>query len=170
MDAQERRQAIARTLAASDHPVSATALAHQFAVSRQIIVGDIALLRAAGADISATPRGYVTPKTATGLQRTLACRHRGDEMADELNAIVDQGCTVVDVIVDHPIYGQLTGPLGLSNRYEVGQFLQRCQEQAAAPLSLLTEGIHLHTILCPDEGAYRRVQQALRTLGVLLEG
>ena len=81
-----------------------------------------------------------------------------------------QGCTVVDVIVEHPIYGQLTGPLNLSNRYEVGQFILRCREEAAAPLFLLTEGIHLHTVLCPDEGAFTRIQSALRELGVLLEG
>ena len=46
MKAEERRRAIAKTLTA-EHPVSATALAGQFSVSRQIIVGDIALLRAA---------------------------------------------------------------------------------------------------------------------------
>ena len=146
MDAQERRQAIAHKLEQAEGPVSARALAKEFAVSRQIIVGDVALLRAGGLDISATPRGYVMPARSAGLVRTLACRHRGDQMEAELNAVVDQGCTVVDVIVEHPIYGQLPGPLRLSNRYEVSQFIQRCREESAAPLSLLTEGIHLHTI------------------------
>jgi len=170
LDAQERRNAIARELERSPAPLSATALAKQFSVSRQIIVGDIALLRATGADIIATPRGYVVPHSVAGITRTLACRHEGNQMETELNAMVDQGCTVLDVIVDHPIYGQLTGPLNLSNRYEVGQFISRCREQSASPLSLLTEGIHLHTVLCPDEAAFTRVQSALRTLGVLLEG
>ena len=169
MDALERRKVIACRLEQSDGPVSATALAKECGVSRQIIVGDVALLRAGGMDIAATPRGYILPSHAPGLIRTLAARHHGDQMEAELNAIVDQGCTVLDVIVDHPIYGQLTGPLNLSNRYEVGQFISRCQEEAAAPLSLLTEGIHLHTVLCPDEGAFARVQEALRQLGVLLE-
>ena len=170
MDAQERRTAIAQTLELANAPVSATALAKEFSVSRQIIVGDIALLRAAGADITATPRGYVVPRSASGITHTLACRHSGGDMEAELNAIVDQGCTVADVVVEHPIYGQLTGPLNLSNRYEVGQFITRCKEESASPLSLLTEGIHLHTVLCPDEGAFARVQNTLRTLGVLLEG
>ena len=62
----------------------------------------------------------------------------------ELNTIVDNGCTVIDVIVDHPIYGQLTGPLQISNRYEVSQFIERCKK--AEPLSSLTDGIHLHTL------------------------
>ena len=170
LDAQERRYAIARTLAQAQAPLSATALAKEFSVSRQIIVGDIALLRAAGADITATPRGYVVSRSTAGVTRTLATRHTAAEMESELNAMVDQGCTVLDVTVEHPIYGQLTGPLNLSNRYEVGQFIARCREEEAAPLSLLTEGIHLHTILCPDEGAFLRVQTALRELGVLLEG
>ena len=169
LDAQERRTAIVAALERAQAPVSATALAKEFAVSRQIIVGDIALLRAAGADITATPRGYIIPRSTTGFKRTLATRHSAEEMEAELHAMVDQGCTVLDVTVEHPIYGQLTGPLNLSNRYEVGQFIARCREEAAVPLSLLTEGIHLHTVLCPDENAFARVQEALRAIGVLLE-
>lgn len=169
MDAQGRRQAVSRRLEEAAAPVSAAALAREFLVSRQVIVGDIALLRAGGMDIAATPRGYVLPRETVGLIRTLACRHRGDQMEEELNAIVDQGCTVVDVIVEHPIYGQLTGSLQLSSRYDVGQFIQRCQQQSASPLSQLTEGIHLHTIRCPDPDAYERVREALGALGVLLE-
>ena len=169
MDAQTRRTAIARELEQSSTPISATALAGQFSVSRQVIVGDIALLRASGMDVTATPRGYVIPRSATGQCHTLATRHGADQMEAELNAVVDQGCTVLDVTVEHPIYGQLTGPLNLSNRYEVSQFITRCREEAAAPLSQLTEGIHLHTVRCPDEEAFSRVQAALRELGVLLE-
>ena len=170
MDAQNRRNAIARTLEQATAPISATSLAGQFCVSRQVVVGDIALLRAAGMDITATPRGYLIPRSSPGLRRTLVTRHTADQMENELHAIVDQGCVVEDVTVDHPIYGQLTGPLNLSNRYEVGLFIQRCREEAATPLSLLTEGIHLHTVLCPDEAAFDRVQNTLRQLGVLLEG
>ena len=169
MDAQERRQSIAYRLEQADGPVSAAALAREFSVSRQIIVGDVALLRAGGMDIAATPRGYVLPQEPVGYVRTLACCHDSRQMEAELNTIVDHGCTVIDVIVDHPIYGQLTGPLSLSNRYEVAQFIQRSREQSAAPLSLLTEGIHLHTVLCPDQDCFERVRDELRQLGILLE-
>ena len=170
MRAEERRQAIQDILQHSPQPVSAGTLAARFSVSRQIIVGDVALLRAAGADISATPRGYVIQKFPSGLIRQVACSHNGAEMETELNAMVDQGCTVLDVIVDHPIYGQLTGPLQLSSRYDVAQFIVRCAQADAQPLSNLTEGIHLHTLSCPNEDAFRRVQSALREMGVLLEG
>ena len=169
MQAEDRRQAILKILQRATRPVSAGALAAQFSVSRQIIVGDVALLRAAGADITATPRGYVMRKALGGLLRQVACRHDAAHMGPELNAMVDQGCTVLDVIVDHPVYGQLTGSLQLSSRYDVQQFLDRCARSDARPLSELTEGIHLHTLSCPDEAAYARIQTALRHLGVLVE-
>ena len=170
MQGEERRQAILSILRNSGGPVSAGSLAARFAVSRQIVVGDVALLRAGGAEISATPRGYIVSRAAPGLVRQIPCRHDGAGMEAELNAIVDQGCSVLDVIVDHPVYGQLTGPLQLSSRYDVGQFLAQCAASDARPLSDLTGGIHLHTLSCPDEAAFRRVQAALRELGVLLEG
>lgn len=170
MRAEERRAKILEILHGAGGPVSAATLAGQFSVSRQIIVGDIALLRASGANISATPRGYVILGETSGLVRRVACQHGADGMEAELNAVVDQGCTVVDVIVEHPVYGQLTGSLQLSSRYDVQQFLRRCAASDAQPLSLLTEGIHLHTLACPDQAAFDRVQETLREMGVLLEG
>ena len=156
MHSDERRKAIANVLRAADAPISASALAEKFSVSRQIIVGDIALLRSSGEEILATPRGYVTPKEARGIVRRVAVKHMPQEMEAELNTIVDQ-----------PIYGQLTGPLQISNRYEVSQFIERCKK--AEPLSSLTDGIHLHTLSCPDEAAFERTKSALRAQRVLLE-
>ena len=63
--------------------------------------------------------------------------------------------------------GQLTGPLQISNRYEVSQFIERCKK--VEPLSSLTDGIHLHTLSCPGEAAFARTKSALRALRVLLE-
>ncbi len=169
MDALERRRGVAKSLEQARGPVSATTLAKKFSVSRQIIVGDVALLRAGGMDIFATPRGYILPKPAAGVTHTLACRHTAEQMGQELNAIVDQGCTVVDVIVEHPVYGQITGPLQLSNRHEVAQFVELVAQQEAAPLSALTDGIHLHTIVCPDEAALSRVKASLEQMGLLVK-
>lgn len=170
MEAQMRRELIAKRLEQADGPVSATALAKEFSVSRQIVVGDVALLRAAGLDIAATPRGYVLPARQAGSRFTIACSHDAGQMQAELNTIVDQGCTVEDVVVEHPIYGQITAPLRVSSRYEVEQFVERCKKEAAAPLSLLTDGVHLHTVLCQDPACEERVRAALRALGILLEG
>lgn len=169
MEAASRRQAILDRLRTADRPVSASALAAGLNVSRQIIVGDIALLRAGGAEISATPRGYVLPRATDGITRTIACRHTLAQTGQELDILVDNGCTVLDVIVEHPVYGQLTGQLQISSRYDVEQFLARIRDSDAAPLSLLTGGLHLHTLRCPNEDAYTRACAALKTAGLLLD-
>lgn len=167
MTAEQRRAAVLEALKAGPQPVSAAALARRFGVSRQLIVGDVALLRAGGAAISATARGYVIQGEREGLLRRVACRHTTGEMEAELQMMVDNGCTVLDVIVEHPVYGQLTGALQLSSRYDVRQFILRAN--AAQPLSLLTEGVHLHTLSCPDEAAFGRVRGELAGAGFLLE-
>lgn len=168
MEAASRRQAILDRLRTADRPVSASALAAGLNVSRQIIVGDIALLRAGGAEISATPRGYVLPRATDGITRTIACRHTLAQTGEELDILVDNGCTVLDVIVEHPVYGQLTGQLQISSRYDVEQFLARIRDSDAAPLSMLTGGLHLHTLCCPNEDAYTRACAALKAAGLLL--
>ncbi len=168
MEAASRRQAILDRLRTADRPVSASALAAGLNVSRQIIVGDIALLRAGGAEISATPRGYVLPRATDGITRTIACRHTLAQTGQELDILVDNGCTVLDVIVEHPVYGQLTGQLQISSRYDVEQFLVRIRDSEAAPLSMLTGGLHLHTLCCPNEDAYTRACAALKAAGLLL--
>ena len=169
MEAASRRQAILDRLRTADRPVSASALAAGLNFSRQIIVGDIALLRAGGAEISATPRGYVLPRATDGITRTIACRHTLAQTGQELDILVDNGCTVLDVIVEHPVYGQLTGQLQISSRYDVEQFLARIRDSDAAPLSLLTGGLHLHTLRCPNEDAYTRACAALKAAGLLLD-
>ena len=127
-------------------------------------MGDIALLRAAGQEITATARGYVIP-AQNGLLRRIACIHSAEETRDELDAMVDCGCTVVDVIVEHPVYGQLTAPLHLSSRLDVDQFMKRMD--GAAPLSQLTGGVHLHTLHCPDAGSFERIKKELEEKGIL---
>ncbi len=170
MKNETRRAEILSVLSKSQKPVSATALAVRYHVSRQSIVGDIALLRAAGTEIIATSRGYLLATAARQplLKKTVACRHDAAAMQEELYIAVDEGCTVADVIVEHPLYGELRGQLQLSTRHEVNAFLARSAEHAAQPLSLLTSGIHLHTLLCPDETAYQRVTEKLRAAHILL--
>ena len=169
MNAAQRRERILESLKAAQAPLSAAALAQRLSVSRQIIVGDVALLRAGGEDITATPRGYVLERPRAGLRRTVACLHSGADMERELTLMVDQGCAVENVIVEHPVYGQLTGPLDLSSRYDIAQFIRKNEENAARPLSLLTDGIHLHTLRCPDEEAFERAVKALGEAGFLVE-
>lgn len=168
MNAAQRRNQILERLKGADRPLSATLLAGELSVSRQIIVGDVALLRAAGEEITATPRGYVLERREAGERYTVACRHQPEEMARELEIMVDNGCTVENVIVEHSVYGQLVGQLALSNRYDVSEFIRKVAESDAKPLCDLTDGIHLHTLRCPDRATYDRVVKALGEAGFLV--
>lgn len=169
MNTSERRERILEYLRDAGRPLSATALAQRLSVSRQIIVGDVALLRAAGAGITATPRGYVLDRPRAGVVRRAACLHRPEDMERELTLMVDQGCTVENVIVEHPVYGQLTGPLDLSSRYDVSEFIRKVAENGARPLSALTDGVHLHTLRCPSQEAFDRAAAALGREGFLVK-
>ena len=167
MNTALRRDRLLEYLRHSDGPLPASALAGRLSVSRQIIVGDVALLRAGGEEVTATPRGYVLDGPRPGIVRTVACVHSGADMERELTLVVDQGCTVENVIVEHPVYGQITGPLALSSRYDVGEFLRRVRECGAQPLSALTDGVHLHTLRCPSQEALDRTLAALDEAGFL---
>ena len=167
MDAEQRRNTILTKLEQADRPLSASSLAADLSVSRQIIVGDVALLRASGHEITSTPRGYRLARPSGRLVRRITCRHESSATRAELCAIVDEGCTVKDVIVEHPIYGQLIGQLDLSSRHDIEEYVIATLKKSARPLSLLTDGLHSHTLLCPDEDAYLRVKERLRTMGIL---
>lgn len=171
MDAAERRDTIRHTLQESDAPVSAGAFARRLGVSRQIIVGDVALLRAANVPIAATPRGYVMQEEAVrrGLVKTIACRHDREDITKEMYAVVDNGCGVLDVIVEHAVYGQISGQLHAFSRYDVDSFVKKLAKSGAHPLCDLTGGVHLHTIICPDEEAYQRVLAKLKEEKLLFE-
>lgn len=170
MNAVTRRKKIIEILSKAEEAVSATSLAEKLDVSRQIIVGDVALLRASGEEITSTPRGYVAKKnldTTEKIIRQIACIHSNKESKEELEICVDQGCAVLDVVVDHPIYGQLTGQLQIKSRYDVEQFCEKCAQEEAHVLSELTDGIHLHTLECPSIAAYDRVCEKLKERGFL---
>lgn len=168
MNTAERRERILEYLRETAQPLSATALAGKLSVSRQIIVGDVALLRASGESITATPRGYVLERPRLGVTAAVACLHRPEDMERELTLMVDRGCTVENVIVEHPVYGQLTGPLELSSRYDIAEFIRKVEKNSARPLSLLTDGIHLHTLRCPDRETLDRTIAALGEAGFLV--
>lgn len=172
IDATSRRDSIASILSASRIPISASVLAEKFGVSRQIIVGDIALLRASGAPVVATPRGYLIENGTAAVSSddyTIACCHGQDDMLlEELYTIVDSGATVVDVIVEHPVYGQLTGLLQISSRFDADRFVEALAEGNAAPLSQITDGIHLHTIRCSDPARVEYIKKQLAKKGILV--
>lgn len=167
---RSRRDMIFNVLKTADKPVSASALAEKYHVSRQIVVGDIALLRAGGAPIIATPRGYILENGNSSPDTfTIACRHNNaEQLLDELYTIVDNGATAVDVIVDHPVYGQIVGQLQVSSRFDADKFVETIESSKAAPLSQITGGIHLHTIRCSEPERVERIKELLSQKGILI--
>ena len=169
MNAAQRREAIRQYLKEKESPVSAGSLAKLMHVSRQVIVGDVALLRAASVPVMATPRGYILQREADqrGIIHTIACCHSRENITKELYLIVDNGCGVLDVIVDHAVYGQISGQLQIFSRYDADNFVKKLARSGSLPLCNLTEGVHLHTLLCPTEEAFQRVTVALEKAKIL---
>lgn len=171
MDSNDRRNKIKDILHKADAAVSAGRLASELGVSRQIIVGDVALLRASGCDIDATPRGYIMRESSqpAAKRSRIVSRHSDDRTEEELNICVDNGCKVVDVIVEHPVYGQLTGMLDISSRYDVKNFIRKVREADAHSLCELTDGLHIHTIEYTDDEAFRRMKEELAEAGFIYD-
>ena len=170
IEGQKRREIILEELSKATKNVNATQLAEKFGVSRQIVVGDIALLRASGIDIVSNSRGYRLNKKSTGLLETkLAVKHCPDQVEEELRLIVENGGAVVDVIIEHELYGEIKGTVDIKNDDEVTAFLNKVEQEHATLLSSLTDGIHLHTIQYPNEETLVKIKQALSRAGILLE-
>lgn len=174
MNSDERRNNIFRLISTSAQPITGSLLASKFGVTRQVIVQDIALLRAEGQSIIATPQGYMLPQavsTSTSAKRSFVLNHGPDPKVIELelNTIVDLGGRILDVVVEHPVYGDLTGSLMIRSRREVQSFLHQLTSSNAEPLLVLREGVHLHTVEAPSEADLNIIRDELARLGLLLE-
>lgn len=173
LTAEQRRKAILERLQAANSPLTGTQLAQEMQVSRQVIVQDIALLRASDHPILSTPQGYLY-QSAPDLpapsrhRQVIAVCHSYSQTREELNILVDHGLTVRDVIVEHPIYGEIRGLLMLHNRREVQQFMEQLDRTGANLLSALTDGVHLHTVEADSQEAIREACRALEKAGILL--
>ena len=170
MNGETRRQIIINRLKESVLPISAIKFAEEFSVTRQIIVADIALLRAAGHPIRAEHKGYVWSNTEQkGLIKRIAVKHGKEELRQELYVMVDNGAKVLDVLVEHTVYGVISGQLNLATRYDVDTFVSKVETTGASPLSTLTEGLHVHTLSVPDEQSFARIVDGLTKLGVFID-
>lgn len=169
MNTQERREAIKIKIMESEKPISASTLAKIFHVSRQIIVGDVAILRASQEAILATPRGYIFDNKQVENTYIIACNHTQNDTQEELNIIVDAGGYIEDVIIHHSIYGELSGKLHIGSRLDVEEFIALCNEKKAKNLSDLNEGIHFHTIKVANEKIYNTIITKLKDKGFLYQ-
>lgn len=170
MTSTERRNAIINKLKNSVEPIKGTDLAKFFNISRQIIVQDIALLRAQGEDVIATPQGYMIPiKKDNRIIKRIVCKHEGyNAIEEELQIMIDYGATIIDVIVEHPIYGEITSVLNISNKIDICNFIDKITKKNAEPLATLTDGIHIHTIEVANEEIFQELKKALNKKGYLI--
>lgn len=167
MTGQERRDAMIEMIRNSEKPVSGTALAKEFAVSRQVIVQDIALIRAAGYEVLSTHRGYLLGHKGA-VTRIFKVSHTDEEIADELNLIVDLGGKVEDVQVNHKVYGRMKADLGIHSRKQVQDFVEEIRSGKSSPLKNITSNYHYHTVEADSEEVLDLIGEELNKRGYLV--
>ncbi len=166
MGGQERREQILRILKNSDKPVAGTELARQLNVSRQVIVQDMALIRANGIDVMSTNRGYVIhePKAVSRVFKVI---HTDEQVEEELNLFVDLGGKVDDVFVFHKVYGVIKADMYIKSRRDVKKYMEDISTGKSTQLKNLTSGYHYHTITAEDEQTLDLIQEELSRRGFL---
>ncbi len=170
LNAEERRNQILSILKNEPKPLSGTELSKRLEVSRQIVVQDIALLRAKNKNILSTNKGYVLfeEKGEQKAVRTVCVKHSDDEILNEFYAVVDCGGSIVDVVVEHEIYGQITVDLIINNRQDAQSYVERSKKSTSKALNTLTDGVHYHTIEADNEKILDQIEQKLSELGYLI--
>lgn len=171
MDGAKRRVEIVKILINSKKPIAGGYLAKYFKVSRQVIVQDIAILRAENKNILSTYKGYLIPKENDKeyYTRSFHVKHSMEDTQDELNIFVDAGASVLDVAVEHRVYGMLLADLILNSRKDVSEFVNKLNETEAKPLMSLSDGTHYHTIKAASEEVLDYIEKELKKKGYLIE-
>ena len=169
MNGKQRREALSEQIRTARAAVTAAELAEKFGVSRQVIVQDIAMLRANGYDIISTNRGYIITAPKSAATRVFKCRHTFEQILDEGYLIIGLGGRVEDVFVNHRVYGRITARLELYNNTHVEELYRSLVSGASKPLMAVTDGYHYHTVSAPDEAALDKIECALREAGYLIE-
>lgn len=171
MDGEQRRKEIIRLLETGSEPVSGAALAKRFGISRQVIVQDIALLRATDKNILSTNKGYMIygEHHRDKCKRIVAVKHTDEQMQDELYTLVDAGARVLDVVVEHEVYGQIAADLMIASRRDVDEFIAKISANKAKPLKELTCDAHFHTLEAGNEAILDEAEKRLKEKGYLLD-
>ena len=166
MSGEERRGKIIQALKNSDKAVSATTLAKEFDVSRQVIVQDVALLRANGKNIFWTNRGYLIQEDEE-TTRVFKVQHEDDEVEKELTTIVDLGGTVEDVFVYHKVYGVLRAEMNIKSRMDIRNYMEEIRSGKSSLLKNVTSGYHYHTVRAERVEILDMIQEELQKKGLL---
>lgn len=169
MDGNTRRENIYELLKSASKPISGTKIAEKFGVSRQVIVQDIALIRANNKNIMSTNRGYILFKEENSkITKIFYVVHNDDDIKDELYTIIDNGGIVLDVIVEHDVYGMITVDLYLKSRDDVDDFCSKNRDSKCFPLKTLTGNNHYHTIEVKSEEDLLVIEKKLKDKGYMV--
>ena len=167
MRGKERRKEIVALIMAAEEPVPGSALSERLGVSRQIIVQDIAMLRAEGYDVLSTHQGYVIAK-GPFAERAFKLRHTSGQTEDELTTIVSLGGTVVNVFVWHKVYGKVEANLNIFSERSIAQFMDGIKTGKSKELMHITEGYHYHTVRADSEEILDKIQAELDKKGYIV--
>lgn len=170
MNADERRQRLIKILKSSNEPLKGGKLAEMLSVSRQVIVQDIAIIRAKGFEIIATSQGYIVYDKIY-IEKTIKCKNHKSpqEIYDELKTIVDMGGTIKDVIANHPTYGEIKTDLNIESNRDINEFMDKVAKNEFKQLSTLTEHEHIHTITAKNEDIINDILDELDKKKILSE-
>lgn len=168
MSSKKRREDIIKILMESNRAIKGTEFASLFNVTRQIIVKDIAILRAEGKSIIATPDGYIYRKDNNKIKAIIAVNHDSNDTIKELEIVVKYGGIIEDVIIEHPLYGEIRGNLMIKNLNDLNKFESEFKSKEVKPLSNLTNGVHLHTIAADSQEYIEAIKRELKDSGFLL--
>ncbi|WP_455542284.1 3H domain-containing protein [Intestinibacter sp.] len=170
MSSNERREKLLQILKKYDKPVKGSELSVELQVSRQVVVKDIALLRASGLEIIATSTGYIILDSVKNEFKIKCKNHSSDdELYDELQTIIDLGGKVKDVIVEHPAYGVLKADLNVATNRDLKKFMEKAATSEFKQLSVLSPNYHIHTIEASDEQVFQEIKQELKAKNILFE-
>ena len=164
----ERRNKIIETLKNAKESISGTQLAELFNVSRQVIVTDIAILKTSHPEIMSTNSGYVI-MGVSNITRIFKVKHTDEQTEDELTCITDLGGTVLNVYVEHKVYGTISAPLNISSKRDVLNFMNDLKSGVSTPLKNITYGYHYHTVEARSEAILDEIEHALKNKGYLIE-
>ena len=168
MNGTDRRKQILSMIRGATKPLSGSDLGKKTGVSRQVVVQDIALLRTEGYPIVSTAICYILNEARQAV-RLFKVRHGNDQTEEELTTIVDMGGCILDVMVNHRIYGKMSAPLNIKNRRDVQRFMDNLKSGKSTPLLNVTSGYHFHHIAAEQEDILNEIEAALKEKNFLAE-
>lgn len=168
MEGKERREAIVEALSNSTEAITGTTLAKRYGISRQGIVQDIALLRAQGMQIISTSEGYLVYHIKDNNKRAFLVKHETKDIEDELNSIVDLGGNVLNAVVTHPVYGEISVDMMIGSRRNVMKFMEKLKDNKFVPLMQLTGGEHVHIIEADSDEILDEIEKELNKKGYIV--